>query len=55
MADRFWPSCHRRWAVAWKFPATQGVTTLDGIEMTVGRNGLVTPVALLAPVTLQAR
>ncbi len=39
-----------RWAVAWKFPATQATTRIQGVEFQVGRTGVVTPVALLKPV-----
>jgi len=41
-----------RWAVAYKFPAEEAVTILEGIEVTVGRTGAVTPTALLKPVSL---
>lgn len=39
-----------RWAIAYKFPAEEVVTTLEGIELSVGRTGVVTPTALLTPV-----
>lgn len=39
-----------RWAMAWKFPPRQEVTTLRGIVAQVGRTGKITPVALLDPV-----
>lgn len=39
-----------RWAVAYKFPAEEVVTTLKDIELSVGRTGVVTPTAILAPV-----
>ncbi len=39
-----------RWAVAHKFPAQEQLTTVQGIEVQVGRTGKLTPVAKLAPV-----
>jgi DNA ligase (NAD+) len=39
-----------RWAVALKFAAEQAMTRLEKIEWYVGRTGVVTPVAHLAPV-----
>jgi DNA ligase (NAD+) len=41
-----------RWATAFKFPAQQATTTLEAIEVNVGRTGAVTPYAVLAPVKL---
>jgi len=41
-----------RWAVAWKFAAEQAETVLDDIEFSVGRTGVVTPVAKLRPVAV---
>lgn len=39
-----------RWAIAYKFPAEEVVTTLKAIELSVGRTGVVTPTAILDPV-----
>src|SRR3954471_2892618 len=39
-----------RWATAFKFPAEQATTTIEDILIYVGRTGVLTPVAALAPV-----
>ena len=39
-----------RWAVAYKFPATQAITRLLDIRVNVGRTGSINPYALLEPV-----
>ncbi|SER99971.1 NAD-dependent DNA ligase LigA [Salipaludibacillus aurantiacus] len=41
-----------RWATAFKFPAEEVVTTLEDIELNVGRTGVVTPTAILSPVSV---
>jgi DNA ligase (NAD+) len=41
-----------RWAIAYKFPARAGVTKLEDVLFQVGRTGKVTPVAVLAPVSI---
>ena len=43
---------HPRWMLAYKFSAEQAETKLEKIVLQVGRTGVVTPVAHLAPVFL---
>ncbi|NLF45910.1 MAG: NAD-dependent DNA ligase LigA, partial [Syntrophomonadaceae bacterium] len=41
-----------RWAVAYKFPAEEKQTRLIGVEINVGRTGVVAPTAILEPIAL---
>jgi DNA ligase (NAD+) len=43
-------SRHPRWALAFKFEPRKEVTRIERIALSVGRTGVVTPVALLLPV-----
>ena len=45
-----WTSKAPRWAIAFKYPARQAETVVEGIEVQVGRTGALTPVAHLRPV-----
>lgn len=40
------------WAIAFKFPAVEAVTTLKGVEWTMGNKGNITPNARIEPVEL---
>lgn len=41
-----------RWAVAYKFPAHRGTTRIREIIPSVGRTGVITPIAILDPVKI---
>ncbi len=47
-----WTAKAPRWAIAFKYAARQAATTLEAIEVQVGRTGNLTPVAHLKPVSL---
>ncbi len=42
-----------RWAVAYKFPAVEKITTIKEIILQVGRSGAVTPVAVVEPTPIE--
>lgn len=53
LRDRIGATAHHpRRAIAYKFPAQEVATKLEGISYQVGRTGVITPVANLAPVQL---
>lgn len=41
-----------RWAIAYKFPPEEAQTTIKDIQWTVGRTGVLTPTAIMDPVTV---
>ena len=41
-----------RWAVAFKYPAEKAKTRLKRIEISIGRTGIATPIAMLDPVLI---
>ena len=43
---------HPRWAIAYKFTARTGITQVREIQVTVGRTGKLTPLAVLIPVVV---
>jgi DNA ligase (NAD+) len=45
-------SHHPRWALAFKFLARQEITKIDKIDVSIGRTGILTPLALLRPVVV---
>ncbi|HKV13320.1 MAG TPA: NAD-dependent DNA ligase LigA [Thermoanaerobaculia bacterium] len=47
-----WTSRHPRWAFAFKFPPRKEITRILSIVSSVGRSGVVTPVAMMLPVEI---
>ncbi len=53
MQERLGSTTHSpRWAIAFKFPASEKVTKVEEIVSYVGRTGAITPVAVLTPVEI---
>src|SRR5690606_32660476 len=50
--DLGFTSHHPRWALAFKFEPRKEVTRVEKIAVSVGRTGVLTPVALLLPVVV---
>jgi DNA ligase (NAD+) len=47
-----WTAKAPRWAIAYKFAARQAETVVEDITVNVGRTGVLTPTAVLAPVNV---
>lgn len=45
-------SKYPKWAIAYKFPAIEKVTTLQDVIFQVGKSGAITPVAIIDPVNI---
>lgn len=37
------------WAIAWKFPSKTAITKINDIKLSVGRHGVITPIAIFEP------
>uniref|UniRef100_A0A1A9UKD4 NAD-dependent DNA ligase adenylation domain-containing protein n=1 Tax=Glossina austeni TaxID=7395 RepID=A0A1A9UKD4_GLOAU len=38
-----------KWAIAYKFPASEAITQIINVNFTIGRTGIVTPIAQVKP------
>lgn len=52
LASMGYTSHHPASQIAWKYPAEWAITEVEGIDMTVGASGKVTPIARIKPVLL---
>ncbi|MBT3275302.1 MAG: NAD-dependent DNA ligase LigA [Spirochaetales bacterium] len=43
---------HPRWEIAYKFEAPEGISTVNAVDVQVGRTGRITPVARISPVKI---
>jgi len=50
--DLGFTSKYPKWAIAFKFPAIEKVTTLKDVILQVGKTGVITPVAIVDPVNI---
>ena len=50
--DLGFTSKYPKWAIAFKFPAIEKVTTLKDVILQVGKTGVITPVAIVEPVNI---
>lgn len=56
-AKKYWEALGNRansprWAIAYKYPTDSVVTTLEEVDWTIGRTGVLTPVACFKPVNI---
>ncbi|MEQ1976336.1 NAD-dependent DNA ligase LigB [Xenorhabdus sp. SGI240] len=52
---RQWRTASNSWAVAWKYPLRQQMTTVKGVNFTIGRTGRITVVLALEKVKVDDR
>ncbi|SFO74688.1 DNA ligase (NAD+) [Ectopseudomonas composti] len=50
-----WQAEAPRWAIAWKYPASQALAVVQAVDFNIGRSGRITPVLRLQPVDLDER
>lgn len=50
-----WRAKAPRWAIAWKFPASQALAVVQAVDFSIGRSGYITPILRLQPVDLDER
>ncbi|PMR75730.1 NAD-dependent DNA ligase LigB [Billgrantia endophytica] len=54
-APHQWQPGPPAWAVAWKYPASQSLAMVRGVDFSIGRTGQITPVLQLYPTSLDDR
>ncbi|UCJ18004.1 NAD-dependent DNA ligase LigB [Pseudomonas sp. MM211] len=50
-----WRAEPPHWAAAWKYPASEALALVNGVEFSIGRSGRITPLLRLHPVKLDDR